>query len=134
MDITLFLKIVFVSIPVFVVCDLLWLGLIARNFYQTRLGHLLGPIEWGAAIVFYGLFLIGLTFFATYDAVVEDNWIKALTMGAAFGFFTYMTYDLTNMATLRDWPLSIVIVDILWGTVLGGVVASVAYFATGLFK
>lgn len=128
MNVALFLLLAGISLPIFILGDLLWLGVVARDFYQTRLSHLLGSVEWGAAGVFYVLFVIGLTFFATYGAVEEGRWLTALTYGAAFGFFTYMTYDLTNLATLKDWPLSIVVVDIVWGTVLGATVATLTYF------
>jgi uncharacterized membrane protein len=68
-------------------------------------------------------FILGLTFFATYPAVTKNSWTTALILGGMFGFFTYATYDLTNLATLKGWPASLVIVDILWGTVLGAFVA-----------
>ena len=113
--------------PVFFVIDMIWLGLIAKNFYQDKIGHLLGEVNWVAAIIFYLLFLVGLTFFATYPALQAQSWHKAVLLGGLFGFFTYMTYDLTNLATLKSWPLSIVIVDIAWGTILGASVATLTY-------
>lgn len=120
-----------ISIPIFVSLDLIWLGLIARNFYQSRLGHLLSEsVNWPAAIVFYGVFLIGLLIFAIAPAFEARMAMKALLFGALFGFFTYATYDLTNLATLKDWPLSLTIVDIVWGTFLGSAVAGVAYTLT----
>jgi uncharacterized membrane protein len=91
-------------------------------------GHLMGDINWVAAIIFYLIFLLGLTYFAMYPAVAKGSLLAALTLGALFGFFTYATYDLTNLATLRDWPVSVVVVDILWGTVLGMAVAGGTYY------
>ncbi len=124
MNLQLFFTLYAISVPVFFVIDMVWLGFIAKGFYQDKIGHLLGDVNWVAAIVFYLVFLLGLTFFATYPAAVEGKVLTALMLGALFGFFTYATYDLTNLATLRDWPLAITIVDILWGTVLGASVAA----------
>ena len=128
MNIQLFVVLYLISVPIFFIIDMLWLGVFAKDFYQSRLGHLLGEVQWGPAILFYLLFLLGLTYFATYPATVAGSITVAITLGAAFGFFTYMTYDLTNLATLKDWPLSIVLVDIIWGTVLGASVAAGVYF------
>lgn len=133
MNIQLFLTLYAISVPVFFLIDMVWLGLIAKNFYQEKLGYIMGDVQWIPAILFYLLFLVGLTFFAIYPGVQAGAWKTAALYGALFGFFTYMTYDLTNLATLKDWPLSVVIVDIVWGTVLGALVAtvvSVVYLAS----
>lgn len=127
MSLQTFLALYIISVPVFFIIDMIWLGVVAKSFYQTQLGHLLGDVQWPAAIIFYLIFLVGLIIFAVYPAVDAGEWRYALLYGALFGFFTYATYDLTNLATLKDWPLSVVIVDILWGTVLGAVVASATY-------
>ena len=131
MQLQTFLQLYAISVPVFFLIDMLWLGVIASNFYRERIGHLM-EVQWVPAIVFYLLFLIGLTFFATYPALTE-TWKVALLYGALFGFFTYATYDLTNLATLRDWPLDMVIVDIIWGTFLGGLVAMITHYVYHLF-
>jgi uncharacterized membrane protein len=128
MNTQLFLTLYAVSVPVFFAIDMVWLGLIAKNFYQDKLGHLLGPVQWVPAILFYLLFLVGLTFFATYPGVQANSIKMAGLYGGMFGFFTYMTYDLTNYATLKDWPVSVVLADIVWGTLLGAVVAGLAAF------
>jgi len=125
MNIQTFLTLYAISVPVFFVIDMIWLGFVASNFYKARIGHLM-EINWPAAIVFYLVFLVGLTFFAIYPNL-DKGWQMVLTYGALFGFFTYATYDLTNLATLKDWPLDLVIVDIIWGTVLGGTVAVGTY-------
>jgi uncharacterized membrane protein len=129
MNIQTFLTLYAVSVPVFFAIDMVWLGFVASNFYKSRLGHLMGDIQWPAAIIFYLVFLVGLTLFATYPAVVKDSVQYALIWGALFGFFTYATYDLTNLATLRDWPLSVTLVDMVWGTVLGASVSAVTVYA-----
>jgi uncharacterized membrane protein len=133
MQLTTFFALYFISVPIFFAIDMLWLGVVAKNFYQSRLGHLLGDINWVAAIIFYLIFLVGLTIFATYPAIMKQSIMTALIFGMLYGFFTYATYDLTNLATLRDWPLSVVFVDILWGTVLGGSVAAGTYYVYSLF-
>lgn len=110
---------------------MIWLGVVAREFYRSRLGELL-QVHWPAAVIFYLIYLVGVTFFATYPAVLKESVQTALLLGALFGFFTYATYDLTNLATLKGWPLSIVFVDILWGTVLGAVVSAATYWLYSL--
>lgn len=112
----------------FFAIDMLWLGVVAKGFYQSKLASFLGPVNWLAAIVFYLLFIGGVLFFASFPAAEAASLKKAIMLGALFGFFTYMTYDLTNMATLSNWPLAVVIVDILWGMVLAGSTAVVGYY------
>ena len=112
---------------VFFAIDLVWLGLVARGLYQRLLGHLLGDVNWIAAVVFYLLFIVGIFIFAITPAVARDSAGHALLMGALFGFFTYATYDLTNLATLEGWPVSMVFIDIAWGAVLTGAVAFAGY-------
>lgn len=126
--ITTFLMLYAISVPLFLAIDLLWLGVIAKSFYRQQLGSLMGDVNWPAALLFYLVFLLGLTFFATYPAVVRASVTAALLLGGLYGFFTYATYDLTNLATLRGWPLPLVIVDITWGTVLGAAVAGCTYY------
>ncbi len=115
------------TVPVFFLIDMVWLGFIAKNFYQAKLGYLLGPINWPAALLFYFVYIVGILIFAVVPALVVGSLSKALILGALFGFFAYATYDLTNYATVKDWPLSVVIVDIMWGIVLTGSVATLSY-------
>ncbi len=129
MTIQTFFTLYVISVPIFFLIDMLWLGVVAKSFYQSRLGHLLGEVNWVAAIIFYLVFLVGLVFFAIYPGVLASSWKIALIYGALFGFFTYATYDLTNLATLRAWPLSVTIVDMLWGTVLGALVSIGTFLA-----
>jgi uncharacterized membrane protein len=133
MNMTQFLMLYAISVPIFFVIDMVWLGLVASNFYKEKLGYIMGEINWTAAIIFYLVFLVGLVIFAIYPAVVKGEWQYALIYGALFGFFTYATYDLTNLATLRDWPLSITLVDMAWGTVLGMSVSVVTYLLYARF-
>lgn len=123
------------SLPVLVAFDLTWLGVVMKDFYRARIGHLLsGAVGWGAAVGFYLIFVAGLFFFVVYPAVEKNSWHVALLYGALYGFVTYATYDLTNMATLKNWPLSLTIVDILWGSVLGGVLGTVGYLLYAFFN
>jgi uncharacterized membrane protein len=115
------------TVPVFFIIDMLWLGLIANSFYQTKLASLLGPVQWPVAIGFYLVFIVGIILFAVHPALQNDSLRTATLLGAAFGFFTYATYDLTNLSTLKDWPVSVAIVDIMWGTVLSASVATISY-------
>jgi uncharacterized membrane protein len=115
------------TIPVFFIIDIIWLAFIGKKFVQSQLGHLLGPVNWTAAGIFYALYIGFILFFAVYPALQDSNAMKALMLGALLGFFAYMTYDLTNTATLKDWPLLFSLVDIVWGTVLTASVAFSAY-------
>ena len=123
-----YLKLYLLTIPVFFAIDLLWLGVIAKGLYQKNLGHLLSPeVNWPAAFAFYFIYIAGILIFAVKPALVDQSLLKALLWGALFGFFTYATYDLTNLATLKDWPIKIVFIDIAWGTLLCTLVASASY-------
>jgi uncharacterized membrane protein len=117
-----------IATAIFLACDLVWLGLVARGFYQRHLGYLMrNPVNWAAALVFYLLFVVGLLIFAIKPALDAQNPLRALLYGALFGFFTYATYDLTNLATVRDWPLIVTVADLSWGVVLCSIVACATY-------
>ena len=127
MNTTYYFKLYLLTVPVFFAIDILWLAYAARSFYRNNLGHLLSPVvNWPAAIVFYLLFIAGILIFAVVPALRSGSLGKAMLWGALFGFFTYATYDLTNMATLRGWPLKVVVVDILWGVLLCSSVATIS--------
>ena len=123
-----YLKLYILTVPVFFVIDMLWLGFIAKGFYREKLNAFLSPtVNWPAAIIFYLLFIVGIIFFAVMPGKSKDSLLITAMYGALFGFFTYATYDLTNLATLKNWPLSVVVVDILWGMVLCAIVASISF-------
>ena len=128
MTIIQFIYLYLLTVPVFFLIDMLWLGVVAKDFYQDKLAGLLGEVNWTAAIVFYLIFIVGIIFFAVIPALDVQSWHKALLWGIMFGFFTYATYDLTNLATLKNWPMVVVVVDIIWGMVLSGSVAVASYF------
>ena len=122
-------KLYFISLPVFFVIDMIWLGFVAKNFYQQQIGFLLkSNINWFAAIVFYLIFIFGLVVFVIYPALEKNLWWHALLFGALFGFITYATYDLTNLATIKDWPILVTIVDLIWGAVLAASVSMISYY------
>jgi uncharacterized membrane protein len=125
----MFIKLYAVALPVFFAIDMVWLGLVARTFYRNQIGFLMkSDINWIAAIVFYLLFIVGLVLFVIAPAIEKNSWTHALLFGALFGLITYATYDLTNLATLKDWPLLVTIVDLAWGAVLAASVSTVTYF------
>lgn len=133
MPITKLIILYFATLPLLPLFDLLWLGVIAKDFYRGHLGHLMrSDIVWSGAIGFYFLYVAGLMYFAILPGIASGSWTKALLLGALFGFFAYMTYDLTNFATLKDWPLIIVIVDIAWGALLSGMLATASFFIARL--
>jgi uncharacterized membrane protein len=116
---------------VFFAIDMVWLGIIAKDLYRKYLGELLSDqVNWPAAIIFYLLFIVGIFIFAILPSVEKDSLIGAIVLGALFGFFTYATYDLTNLATLKNWPLNIVFIDIIWGSVLTGLVSTAGFYIT----
>lgn len=114
---------------VFFAIDMAWLGFIAKDLYRKYLGGFLNDkVNWAAAIIFYLLFIVGIFYFSILPAVEKNSVVKAILSGALFGIFTYATYDLTNLATLKNWPLPIVFIDIAWGAVLTGLVSTAGYY------
>jgi len=126
MQLQTFFTLYAISVPLFFILDMLWIGFIAKKFYIEQIGYLMGDVRWIAAISFYLIFILGLTLFASYPAATKGTVLTAIVMGALFGFFTYATYDLTNLATVRSWPLRVTFIDIAWGTVLGASVSGLA--------
>ncbi len=117
-----------VAAVVFTVVDGIWLGTIAKDLYAAHLGPLLAPqVNKAAAVGFYAIFLAGLVYFVIHPAVAEGSWLRAAGAGALFGLATYATWDLTNLAVLKDFPASIVPIDMAWGTFLSATVSTVTY-------
>lgn len=123
-----FLKLYGLTAAVFFAIDLVWLGVVAAGFYQKHLGHLLRPdVVWGAALVFYALYIAGVLVFAVLPGLEAGSLARTLTLGAFFGLVAYATFDLTSMALMRDFPLVVVVVDLLWGTVLTATVSAAGF-------
>jgi uncharacterized membrane protein len=121
----MFIKLYFIALPIFFGLDMIWLGVVARNFYTRQIGFLMKTnVNWLAAILFYLLFIAGLVVFVVIPALDKGSWVRALLLGAFFGLITYATYDLTNLSTLKDWPLALTVVDLTWGMVLAASVST----------
>jgi uncharacterized membrane protein len=115
------------------ILDAIWLGLIAFPFYRAYIGHLLAPSpNWPPAILFYVMYIVGIVIFAVLPSLTGP-WHKALLLGVVLGIFAYGTYDLTNHATMKDWPLIVTLVDMAWGAFITGTAATAGYFAVKFF-
>ncbi|MBK8041705.1 MAG: DUF2177 family protein [Haliscomenobacter sp.] len=124
----MFIKLYAIALSVFFALYMVWLGLVAKNFYREQIGKLMKPdINWGAAIIFYLIFIGGLVVFVIAPAMEKGSWKHALLLGALFGLVCYATYDLTNLALAKDWPLLVTIVDLAWGAVLSASVSIATY-------
>jgi uncharacterized membrane protein len=121
-----------VTLVVFLSIDAVWLTTMANRLYKPTLGDILLP-EFlpGPAITFYLIFIIGVVIFAVSPAIKSGDWTSASIYGALFGFFSYGVYDFTNMATLRNWTLTITLADVVWGTILTGTSATLGYLGSG---
>ncbi|MEY4731688.1 MAG: hypothetical protein RL681_634 [Candidatus Parcubacteria bacterium] len=125
----MFIKLYLIALPVFFAIDMVWLGLVAKNFYRDQIGYLMKTdVNWIAAIIFYLLFVVGLVVFVIAPAIEKGTWTRALAYGALFGLITYATYDLTNLALTKDWPLLVTIVDLAWGATLAALVSTATFF------
>lgn len=124
-----YIKLYLATLVVFFAVDMFWLGVVSRAFYKKHLGFIMAPeINWYAALIFYFLFIFGILVFVVLPGIKENAWPMMLVRAALFGLITYATYDLTNLATVKDWPLIITIVDLAWGMVLSSVVSLAGFF------
>ncbi|MBU3562084.1 DUF2177 family protein [Polynucleobacter sp. MWH-Hall10] len=112
-----------------IIIDLIWLLVIAKNLYRDEMGSLMAsePKLW-AGLVFYLLYALGASIFVIFPAISKQSWIYAAQYGALFGFFCYMTYDLTNLAVIRDFSMRLAFVDIVWGSAVTALSATIAYW------
>lgn len=123
-----------VTAIVFLVIDYIWLGIVMKDYFQTQLSHLMADeVNLSIAALFYLFYAAGVVFLCINPALETGNWSKALINGAVLGFLAYGAYDITNMATLRDWPITMSIIDISWGTGLTAISAVAGYFATNAY-
>jgi len=123
-----YLKLYLITLAAFFAVDMLWLGLVANAFYREQLGFLMAPSpNWLAAIIFYLLFVAGILVFVVLPGLKQNDIKTTLLRAALFGLITYATYDLTNLATLKDWPVLVTVVDMLWGTVLSVLVSYLSF-------
>lgn len=118
------LSLFFLTLGIFFAIDLVWLGTVASHFYQANLGTLMSSTpNWWAALLFYLLYTLGVLVFVVLPGLEKKETKSILVRGALFGLICYATYDLTNLATIRDWPLIITVVDLAWGTALTALVS-----------
>jgi uncharacterized membrane protein len=123
-----FLQLYGIAIIAFFAIDIVWLVLVAQKFYRDELGDLFtDKVIWPAALLFYAIFIVGVVVLVVQPALDEDSFWMAVGGGALLGLVAYSTYDLTNLATTRNWPLRLTIVDIIWGTVLAASVSSITF-------
>ncbi|RYU96712.1 DUF2177 family protein [Emticicia agri] len=119
---------------IFAAIDLVWLGVIAKNLYQQKIGFIMADeVNWIAALIFYLMYIGGILYFVIFPSLDNGNWQTALLKGAILGALCYGTYDLTNWATLKNWPSEIVIIDILWGAFLTGLTATLSFIVSQKF-
>lgn len=125
----------FVSLVIFLVIDMVWLSVIAKSLYSKYLGYLMATkVNFVAALLFYMLFIVGLLVFVINPALIKESWKSALFLGMFFGLVCYATYDLTNLATVKDWPKLITAIDLVWGSTVTGITALLSYTVIRLFK
>ena len=125
-----YLRVYLAAVVAFLAIDMVWLGVVARGFYRKHLGFLLADQpNWWAAGIFYLLFIAGLLVFAVMPGLQAGSLRRTVLLGGFFGLVTYATYDLTNHATVKDWPWIVTVVDMIWGTVLAASVSAAAYLA-----
>lgn len=120
----MFLKLYLTALVIFMVMDMFWQGLIAKNFYQQQLGFLMkAKANLLAALIFYFVFIFGLVVFVIDPGVAKNSVNDVIMYGALFGLVGYATYDFSNLATLKNWPFLVTLVDLLWGTMASSLVA-----------
>ncbi len=123
-----------IALVIFLAIDMVWLLVVAKQLYADKLGYLMAPkTNFVAAFLFYLLFVVGLMVFVVSPALAAGNWSQALLGGLLFGLVTYGTYDLTNLATVKDWPLLITVIDLLWGAFVSGATALLSFLVIRLF-
>jgi len=124
----MFIKLYLIALPVFLGIDMIWLGFIAKSFYQQQIGFLMkSDVNWSAGLLFYLLFIAGIVLFVVKPSLEKGSVWEAILMGALFGLICYATYDLTNLATIKNWPVLVTVIDLLWGATLSSIVSVVTF-------
>lgn len=123
-----------VTAVVFLIIDYLWLGIVMKDYFQSQLGHLMAEeVNLSIAALFYLFYAAGIVFLCINPALADGNWTKAMINGAVLGFLAYGAYDVTNAATLRDWPMMMSVMDVAWGTGLTALSSVAGYFAVNAY-
>ncbi|EAD1316588.1 DUF2177 family protein [Listeria monocytogenes] len=123
-----FLKLFLTSAVVFLIFDLFWLLVASKKMYQQFIGDLMGDVKLAPAVIFYFIYVVGVTFFVLLPGTEKESLGYTILAGALFGLVCYATYDLTNLATLKDWPITMTIIDLVWGTAVTTVTSVIVYF------
>lgn len=125
----MFVKLYLIALPIFLFIDTIWLTFVAKDLFRQQIGPLMrAKINWAPAIILYLLLIAGLVLFVIIPAIKKHSWQNAFIYGAVFGLITYATFDLTNLAILKNWPLGITFIDLAWGTVLAALASLITYF------
>ncbi|MBC1538849.1 DUF2177 family protein [Listeria seeligeri] len=125
---TQFMKLFFTSAVVFLIFDLFWLLVVSKKMYEHFIGDLMGDVRIFPAVIFYVIYVIGVTFFVLIPGSEKGSIGYVILAGALFGLICYATYDLTNLATLKDWPVAMTVIDLIWGTAVTTVTSVIVYF------
>lgn len=119
----------------FLFIDAIWLGFVAREFYERHLGEFIrDDIQLGVAGLFYLLYTVSVIVFVIVPAHKSGSIVQAILLGGLLGLFAYGTYDLTNLATIKGWPVTAAIVDMAWGTVITATISVVGYLVLNWIK
>lgn len=125
----------FITFGIYLVIEMLWLTVIAKNLYEKYIGHLMAAKpNLIVSLIYFIIVIAGLIFFAINPALEKSSIKYAFLAGAIFGLMSYTTYSMTNLATLKDWPVVITIVDVMWGTILNSLTAGLSFYIISLFK
>ncbi len=117
-----------VTFIIFMIIDFLWLSIFAKKIYHKHLGYIMAKKQnMLATVIFYAVFIIGLLFFVINPAIIRQSVVMALFAGSFYGLITYGTYNLTNFATIKNWPITITIIDLTWGIFLCGLISLISY-------
>jgi uncharacterized membrane protein len=124
----MFWKLYLIALPIFLFVDVIWLGLVAKNFYHQKIGSLMkNNANAFAALVFYTVFTFGILMFVVMPGLEKSIGYQVILNGALFGLVAYSAYDFSNLATLKDWPFVVTLVDLLWGILLTSLVSVLTY-------
>ncbi|MEG0293509.1 DUF2177 family protein [Enterococcus sp.] len=121
------MRIYLLSAIVFLIFDLFWLLVVSKKMYQQFIGHLMGDVRIMPAIIFYFLYVSGVLYFVILPGIEKNSLIYTLLSGAFFGLICYATYDLTNLSTLKNWPVTMTLIDLAWGTFVTGSTSGIVY-------
>jgi len=124
-----------VALFIFLAIDMVWLVLVARPFYSKHLGYLMAEkVKLVPALIFYMIFVAGILFFVVYPAMSKGQWTYALFAGIFYGLITYATYDLTNLSTVKNWPILVTAVDLIWGCLVSALTSVISFFVISKWK